>query len=48
MHICSIRPMLPEVSLSSVGVDTKTDHVKEHRHLCALMVKENGLTERQE
>lgn len=30
------------------GVDTGTDPVKEHRRFCALMVKENGLTERQE
>lgn len=30
------------------GVETGTDPVKEHGRLCALMVKENGLTERQE
>lgn len=28
------------------GIDTRTAWVREHRHLCVLMAKENGFTER--
>lgn len=51
LHLSAHLLNVPSASRGSAelsGVDTRTDRVKEYRCLWALMVKENGLTERQE
>lgn len=45
VHICSMFAVVLEVLWSSVGWIPK-HRVKEQRHLCSLMVKENDFTER--